>query len=297
MRLEDGKLDDSSSYKSMDSRRVRLNSDYDTEMLRYLLSLAKVTVTQTTGAAGDFLSRDPEIHPRMRDRLAQWVCDLAAECHLSSHTTHLALVLINELLARLGANKAVLQLVGVVALMLATKFEETQQFSLEQAFEQGAGQYSKEQIVLTEVYALEKLEWRLSFPTGAELARQLIYVTGVDYDFSKVMEQSDAFASMCYLDYRLSLFSPVTIAVVSVSCALDQFRQTSFRNQWLALLHYKLDIDLREVDLCRRLLLHQLHSQASETERAKLPNPSDSLLAALGLGAGKANPQSPCARV
>ena len=280
----------------MESRRTRLNSDYDTDTLRYLLTLAKVTSTQTTGSAGDYLSRDSEVHPRMRDRLAQWVCDLATECHLCSHTIHLALTLVNELLARLGANKAVLQLVGVVALMLATKFEETQQFSLEQAYEQGAGQYQKEQIVLTEVYALEKLQWRLSFPTAAELARQLIYVTGVNYDFSKVTEQSDAFATMCYLDYRLSLFSPVTIAVVSVSCALEQFRQTSFRNQWLALLHYKLEVDLHEVDLCRRLLLQQLHAQASEAERAKLPSPTDSLLAALGLGAGKANPQSPGAR-
>lgn len=280
----------------MDSRRTRLNSDYDTDMLRYLLALSKVTVSQTTGSAGDFLACDPEISPSMRDRLAQWVCDLAAECRLSSHTTHLSLTLINELLARLGANKAVLQLVGVVALMLATKFEESKQFSLEQAYEQGAGQYQKEQIVLTEVYALEKLQWRLSFPSAAELSRHLIYVTGVNYDFSKVTEQSDAFATMCYLDYKLSLFSPVTIAVVSMSCALDQFQQTSFRNQWLALLHYKLDVDLHEVDLCRRLLLQHLYAQASVSERTKLPNPSDSLLAALGLGAGKANPQSPGVR-
>jgi len=275
----------------MDSRRTRLNSDYDTDMLRYLLSLAK-----TTGSAGDFLACNSEVNPRMRDRLAQWVCDIAAECRISSHTTHLSLALVNELLARLGANKAVLQLVGVVALMLATKFEETQKFSLEQAFEQGAGQYQKEQILLTEIYALEKLQWRLSFPTAAELSRQLIYVTGVNYDFSKVTEQSDAFATMCYLDYRLSLFSPVTIAVVSVCCALDQFHQASFRNQWLALLHYKLEVDLQEVDLCRRLLLQQLHSQASDCDRAKLPDPADSLLAALGLGTGKANPQSPGVR-
>ena len=281
----------------MGSRRTRLNSDYEVEVLSHLLELAKVRRSQTTGSCGDYLSRDVELSPRIRDRLAQWVCDLAAELKVSSHTTQLALTLVNELLARITANKSVLQLVGVVALMLATKFEETAQFTLEQAFEQGAGLYQKEQIVLTEVYALEKLQWRLTFPTAAELARHLLYITGVNYDFTKVTEQSDAFATMCYLEYRLSLFSPVAIAVASVTCALDQYRQTTFRNQWLTLLHYKINVDLVEADHCRRLLLQQLHSQASESERSKLPSPSESLLTVLGLGSGKANPQSPSASV
>mmetsp|Transcript_17208 Transcript_17208/g.17129 ORF Transcript_17208/g.17129 Transcript_17208/m.17129 type:complete len:116 (+) Transcript_17208:294-641(+) len=115
--------------------------------------------------------------------------------------------------------------------MVALKFHESVMYTLEHAVLHTGNMYRKEDIQTTELFALQKLGWTLSFPTAAELSRQLLYVTGVEYDFSKILDRSDAFAMICYTDYYLSQFSALVIAIVSVICSLEQHGQNGFRNQ------------------------------------------------------------------
>jgi hypothetical protein len=63
------------------------------------------------------------------------------------------------------------------------------------------GHFSKEQIRIVEMFILEKLEWRLQYPTAGEISRLLLYNTRPDKDFGPVIAVADRYAMICYGDY------------------------------------------------------------------------------------------------
>ncbi len=83
-------------------------------------------------------------------------------------------------------------------------------------------------------------------------------VTGITTNFKKLFERSDAFVLSCYLDSKLIKFSPNEIAVVSVVCALEQFNQTGFRNQWVNFVCARLRLDALALDRCKIMLVEKL---------------------------------------
>lgn len=243
----------------MASKSLVLTDDYISDVLRYLLELES-----DLPPLGNYLSEDSEVKIWMRDRLVNWIVNVAEELGASIETAQLSITLINQFLAKVRTKKAVLQLVGVVCLMIALKFHENMGYTLDHAMIHSANLYKKEDIKATELFAMQKMGWKLAFPTAAEISRQLLYVTGVDFDFSKIIERSDAFAMECYKDYHLSQHSPFVIALVSVTCSLEQYNQHKFRNQWLKFLKNKLDLDGPVLDACKRQLVHKLYREAPE---------------------------------
>ena len=115
--------------------------------------------------------------------------------------------------------------------MVALKYHETIGYTIDHAMNHSGNIYKREDIQATEIFLLQKLEWCLKIPTATELSKQLLYISGVTYDFTKIIERSDCFAMQCYCDYSLNQFSPLTISIVSVVCALEQYNQKAFRDQ------------------------------------------------------------------
>ena len=138
--------------------------------------------------------------------------------------------------------------------------------------------YKREDIQATEIFLLQKLEWCLKIPTATELSKQLLYISGVTYDFTKIIERSDCFAMQCYCDYSLNQFSPLTISIVSVVCALEQYNQKAFRDQWLKLLNTQFGLDAPVLDQCKRALVHKLYREVPEQNKSKLQCLKDSLM-------------------
>lgn len=249
----------------MDPFKLQLTAEYSEEVLRYLLDLERNQVS-----LGDYLKHNTECQGWMRDKLVKWVAGLCAEIKMSTHASQLALTFIALFLSKVKTPKSALQLVGVVGLMLAAKYEEGIDYTLEHAYNHAARLYPKPDIITAELYCLEKLEWNLHYPTAAELTRQLLFITGVQYDFSRIIDRADQLALLCYVDYPLSQFGSLTIAIVCTLSALEQFKQLKFRDEWLELIFQKVPLRTDELDSCRELLLHTL--ERDESERPKMTN-------------------------
>ena len=246
-------------------------TEYNVDVLTYLLDRLKVPPTQKFPPLDTQLQVNPGIPAFLRNQAAQWLLDRAPELNLDPHTTQLAVTVLNIVLTRMSTPKAVLQLVVVICLMVAVKYQEGKTMTLEQVVEQAGGSYRNEEVIATELYIMDKVEWTLSYPTAAELGRQLVYITGVEYDFEKILERSEAFESICYADYSFLQFSPIAVAVVCVTFALEQFKQYQFRNQWLKLLNEKVRrVNFEEVDRCKFALLQKLYRETPEPDRSKL---------------------------
>lgn len=257
------------------SKRELYVQDYNADVLSYMLELER-----NMPSIGDYMRNNPdiEIESWMRDKLVYWVVELGDQIGVSIETIQLAITLINNFLASVHTKRAVLQLVGIVSLMVAIKFHDSIDFPLEQAIKHCGHIYKKEDLQATEIFLLQKCEWCLKLPTAAELSKQLLYITGVNYDFTKIIERSNSFAMMCYCDYSLNQFSPLVISVVSVVCALEQYNQKAFRNQWLNLLKGKIGLDPPVLDQCKRALVHKLYRETPEQSKEKLNCLKDQLM-------------------
>lgn len=248
----------------MDKLRVALVSEYKQDILRFLLDEER-----KLGSIGDFLPRE-DIEPWMRDKLAQWILDQAGQLMATTHTAQFAVTIMNLFLKRVPISKRCLQLVGVVSLMIALKTQDSLYYDLDRAFIDGGRLYKRGDIIATELYMMQTLNWNLSFPTAAELSRQLVYITDVQYNFKDVLERSDAFAVICYADYYLVQFRPLTIALVSVICALELIRQYRFRNDWLYFLNTKIGLDLIELDSCKIGLVAKLEHEIDDRTKLQM---------------------------
>lgn len=259
----------------MITKREQLVSDYSSEVLTYMLEMER-SLPQT----GDYIRSNPnvEIESWMRDKLVNWVINLGEEIRIRIETAQLAITLIDHFLATVHTKRAVLQLVGIVCLMVALKYHESIGYTLDHAMNHCGNIYKRDDIQATEIFLLQKLDWCLKIPTAAELSRQLLYVTGVSYDFTKILERSNSFAMSCYGDYSLNQFSPFVISVVSVVCALEQYNQKSFRDQWLKLLNTKISLDAPVLDQCKRALVYKLYRETPEQGKDKLKCLRDSLM-------------------
>jgi hypothetical protein len=257
------------------SKRETLTTDYNSDVLTYMLDLER-----SLPAIGDYIRSNPKnkIEAWMRDKLVNWVVSLGEEIGVGIETAQLAITLINQFLAAVSSKKAVLQLIGIVSLMVALKYHESIGYTLDHAIEHCGKIYKREDIQATEIFLLQKLDWCLKIPTAAELSKQLLYITGVSYDFTRILERSNSFAMLCYCDYSLNQFSPLVISVVSVVCALEQYNQKSFRNQWLTLLKTKIRLDPPVLDQCKRALVHKLYRETPEQSIALLQCLRDSLM-------------------
>lgn len=248
----------------MEHRKQPLTPEYNAAILGYLLELER-----TWPRPGDYMKEKPELQLWMWEKLVKWVVELCQELKTSTHTTQLTLTILSLFLSKVKTPKSVLQLVGVVCILITAKFEEGISYTLDHAYNHSAKLYQKKDIITAELYCLEKLEWKLYYPTAAELIRQLVYITGVDYDFSRIISRADDHSMLCYTDYELSLFSPLSVAIISTVLALEQFRQVNFRNQWLQFLYLKIPLRVEELNECKTTLVRKLEGMEGEKARLK----------------------------
>lgn len=83
----------------------------------------------------------------------------------------MAIQIIDVFLGKVVVKKPILQLIGIVSLMIASKFHESYVYTLSLAYSHGAGLYTRDFIKTTEQYILKTLSWTLNMPTPSELHR------------------------------------------------------------------------------------------------------------------------------
>ena len=167
----------------------------------------------------------------MRDKVSRWLWDICEESNYKIETFQLSILIFSNFITTSETTRNTLQLVGIVSLFLAIKYHEKTTLSIAQVSNYCSNRYSLSNIQITELYILQKLECRLDIPTASEISKDLLLATGISYDLSRIFERIDAFSVICYLDFKLSRYSQLEIAITSAVCALEQFNQLAFRNQ------------------------------------------------------------------
>jgi cyclin-A len=116
----------------------------------------------------------------MRGVLVEWMNEVAIEYNVTRHTFFLAVNYLDRFLSSFAIARTRLQLVGMAALLIATKYEEIMPLLVEQVSYISEYTFTREALLRMEVVMLKTLNYELAAPTCWEFAHSFAIVAELD---------------------------------------------------------------------------------------------------------------------
>ncbi|XP_022924970.1 G2/mitotic-specific cyclin S13-7-like [Cucurbita moschata] len=166
----------------------------------------------------DYMDSQPEINTSMRAILVDWLVDVHNKFELSPETFYLTINIIDRFLARKAVPRRELQLLGIGAMLIASKYEEIWAPEVNDFVCLSDRAYTNEQILTMEKRILGKLEWTMTVPTPYVFLARFIKASK---DSDHEMENLVYFlAELGIMHYNTSImYSPSMIAASAVYAA------------------------------------------------------------------------------
>ncbi|CAN8305015.1 unnamed protein product [Cochlearia groenlandica] len=116
-------------------------------------------------AMGCYLSAQAEVSPVTRGILINWLIEVHLKFDLMHETLYLTMNLLDRYLSQVAIKKNEMQLIGVTALLLASKYEDYWHPRIKDLISISAESYTRDQILGMERIMLKQLKFRLNAPT------------------------------------------------------------------------------------------------------------------------------------
>lgn len=113
-----------------------------------------------------YMKSQPDINEKMRSILIDWLIEVHLKFKLMPETMYLTVNLIDRFLEKTPISRRNLQLVGVTAMLLASKYEEIFAPEVRDFVYITDQAYTKEQILRMEAAMLTAVDFKLSVPTS-----------------------------------------------------------------------------------------------------------------------------------
>ncbi|KAJ0445537.1 putative cyclin domain-containing protein [Helianthus annuus] len=178
------------------------------------------------------LTQQSDINERMRSILIDWLIEVHHKFDLQHETLFLTVNLIDRFLAKQNVVRKKLQLVGLVAMLLACKYEEVSVPVVEDLIFISDKAYSRSEILEMEKLMLNTLEFNMSVPTPYVFLKRYLKAAQSD---TKLDQMSSFLIELCLVEYEMIKFAPSFLAAVAVytaQCTLYGFKQWSKTCEW-----------------------------------------------------------------
>eukprot|EP01097_Dermamoeba_algensis_P002199 TRINITY_DN1877_c0_g2_i1.p1 TRINITY_DN1877_c0_g2~~TRINITY_DN1877_c0_g2_i1.p1 ORF type:complete len:369 (-),score=57.28 TRINITY_DN1877_c0_g2_i1:238-1344(-) len=156
-----------------------------------------------------------EITPQMRAILCNWLVEVVEEFKLNGQTLYLAVNYMDRFLEKFVANKNNLQLIGIVCLFLAAKYEEIFAPVINDFVHISDGTYNKDEIMKMEMQVLTQLEFNLTVPTSKTFLRRFLKAAGAEKDICLLAQY---LLELTLQDYTFSLLYCPSISAAAAVC-------------------------------------------------------------------------------
>ncbi|XP_067939423.1 G2/mitotic-specific cyclin-B2-like isoform X2 [Watersipora subatra] len=213
-----------------DHHNPQLVSEYINEIYIYLRRLERQQPVRPDYMAGYAIT------PRMRAILVDWLVQVHTRFGFLQETLYLTISIIDRYLQIEEVNKSKLQLVGVTAMWIASKYEETLEVEVADFVYITDNSYTTATMRQMERRILKKLEFNLGRPLPLHFLRRYSKVAEVD---SMRHTLAKYLLELSILDYHLVHYHPSEISAASLCLSielLDEQGRTSepFWNETLA---------------------------------------------------------------
>lgn len=106
-----------------------------------------------------------EVKDTSRGFLVEWIIDVHRKFRLQPETLYVTVSIIDRYLAKVSIKKTQLHLLGVAALLIATKYEEIYPPDLKDLLNVSENKFSKEEVLKLENDILSTLEFNFFVPS------------------------------------------------------------------------------------------------------------------------------------
>lgn len=179
-------------------------------------------IEQKVKISSSYMSRQQDINDRMRSILVDWLVDVHLKFKLVPETLYLTVNLIDRFLQVKSVSRKHLQLVGVTAMLVASKYEEIWAPEVRDFVYISDRAYNREQILNMEKIMLNSLKFNLTIPTHYHFLHRFLKVAGLDEDLEAV-HYATYLVELALPDYSMLQFPYSQIAAAAVSATLGLF--------------------------------------------------------------------------
>jgi Cyclin, N-terminal domain/Cyclin, C-terminal domain len=204
-----------------------------------------------------YMLRQLDINQGMRKLLANWMIEVAIEFQLMSETLFLSVSLLDQFLQLRQVPRDRLQLLGMTAMFIASKYEEIWHPPVEDFIHICVGTYERDEILKMELYMLQTLEYNLSFVTPLQFLRR----------FSKAARSDPRLHTCCKYFLELSLpqygmlsFKPSMVAAAAVYLGR---KLAGKKPAWDDTLEYYTTYSEEQIMPCVKSIVHVLRKEAA----------------------------------
>jgi cyclin B len=181
----------------------------------------EMTMTPPAG----YMDNQKFINERMRAILIDWLIDVHLKFKLVPETLHLTVNIIDRFLALAKITRQRLQLLGVTAFLIATKYEEVYPPDIPDLVYICAGSYTKAEILEMEETILKTLNYQVTIPSAHAFLVRYLKAAKADV---QIVRLSCYILDGTLLSYDLLQYRPSQLAAAAVLIA----RRTVGRRNW-----------------------------------------------------------------
>lgn len=197
-----------------DKENLVLVAEYVNDIYDYLYKLE-----QEQPIYPDHLDDQLEVSHRMRAVLIDWINEVHLQFHMAAETFQLAVAIIDRYLQVVkNTKRSYLQLVGVTALFIATKYEELFPPTITDFVYITDDTYTARQIRMMELQILKAIDCNLSRPLPIHFLRRYSKAAGAEDEHHAM---SKYFVELSMVDYELASYRPSEIAAGSLFLSLN----------------------------------------------------------------------------
>mmetsp|Transcript_4850 Transcript_4850/g.7563 ORF Transcript_4850/g.7563 Transcript_4850/m.7563 type:complete len:395 (+) Transcript_4850:152-1336(+) len=207
-----------------DRNNAQIPVEYINEIYSYLLSLEK----QHSVSFNYMQTVQTDINEKMRSILIDWLVEVHLKFKLVPETLFLTVNLLDRYLSLVPVQRSKLQLVGVTAMLLASKFEEIYAPEVRDFVYICDKAYTREEILEMEGTILSKLGFNLSVPQAHLYMSRFLKFGGVKRKEAESLAYY--FCELTLQDYAFLKYAPSVVASSAVYLALKH--STAPTNTW-----------------------------------------------------------------
>lgn len=227
-----------------------------------------------------YMSIQKHITEKMRAILVDWLVEVHRMFKLLPETLFLAVAMIDRYLSLKQISQDTLQLVGITAMLIASKYEEIYAPECNDFVYISDGAYTKQQILTMEQTILNTLNFNITHPSSLHFLRRYSKAGGSDYTLHTVCKY---LIELVLIDVKFLKYLPSLLAAASVYLGRAMTGKTPL---WTSTLHHYSSYPetlVRECALEMNELLKKSHSSSLKAIRKKYSSPKFGQVAELPL--------------
>lgn len=195
-------------------------AEYVVEIFEYLKQLEIATQPNA-----DYMDHQEDLEWKMRGILVDWLIEVHTRFHLLPETLFLAVNIIDRFLTTKMVQLDRLQLVGVTAMFIASKYEEVLSPHVGNFRQVADDGFTEDEILNAERYILGALDYDLSYPNPMNFLRRISKADNYDIQTRTVGKY---LMEISLLDHRFMNYMPSHVAAAAMYLA----REILERGDW-----------------------------------------------------------------